>query len=169
VYKRQVVEALGRIGSDKAIDALISALNDENSDMRWSVVEALGRIGSDKAVDGLISVLNDEDSTVIIQRAAEALGQIGSDKAVDGLITALNDEDSFVRWRAAEALGEIGSPSCLVKLIDSPQIDIYRSNIFSLARSIAIRFSKAGLPFIPVYPERVAGIKREEGRMKSEE
>lgn len=86
------------------------------------------------------------------ESAAEALGQIGSDKAIDALITALNHENSSVRGRAAEALGQIGSSTCLEKLLQSAEPNlIYRPDIFPLARSLAIRFSKAGLSFIPVY------------------
>ena len=145
--------ALGQIGSDKAIDALISALNHEDSRVRAKAAWALGQIGSDTAIDALISALNHEDSYVRVN-AAEALGQIGSDKAVDALISALNDEDRTVRGKAAATLGQIGSAVCLEKLLQSavPHL-IERLDVFSLARSLAIRFSKAGLPFIPVYPE----------------
>jgi len=50
--KRLAAEALGRIGSEKAVNALLQALQD--SDVRYKAVEALGKIGSDKAVDALL-------------------------------------------------------------------------------------------------------------------
>jgi len=137
----------------KLVQNLQTALNHEESDVRGKAAAALGQIGSNKAVDALISALNDEESDVR-GKAAAALGQIGSNKAVDALISALNDEDRTVRGKAAATLGQIGSAVCLEKLLQSavPHL-IERLDVFSLARSLAIRFSKAGLPFIPVYPE----------------
>ncbi len=152
----RAAEALGRIRSDKAVNRLIAALNDEASNVRGSAAESLGQIGSNDSIDHLIITLRDKNSYVR-GSAAKALGQIGNNKAIDGLITVLNDEASNVRQNTTKALGKINSPTCLEKLIQSPQIDIYRSDIFFLARSLAIRFHKADLPFIPVYPERVMG------------
>ena len=60
-----------------------------------------------------------------------------------------------MRWRAAEALGTIGNQEILEKLIKLGEINIYDPNIFSLARMLAIRFSKQKLPFIPVYPKEI--------------
>ncbi|HAX78929.1 MAG TPA: hypothetical protein DCY88_24660, partial [Cyanobacteria bacterium UBA11372] len=69
------------------------------------------------------------------------------------LIAALKDENEDVRCNAAEALGKIDSSETLEKLIENPEIDIYDFYIFVSARKLAVRFSKEGVPFIPVYPE----------------
>ncbi len=84
--------------------------------------------------------------------AAEALGKIGNPEAVQPLIAALNHSDIIVRFNAAVALGNIGNAETLKKLIESLEIDIYHQNIFSLARTLAVRFSKEKRSFIPVYP-----------------
>jgi len=102
--------------SEKAVPALILALNDENSYVRRSAAEALGKIGNSQAVDALILALNDKDSYVR-RSAAEALGKIGNSQAVDALILALNDKDSYVRRSAAEALGKIGNSQAVDALI----------------------------------------------------
>ncbi|NJN85935.1 MAG: HEAT repeat domain-containing protein [Leptolyngbyaceae cyanobacterium SL_7_1] len=95
-----------------------------------------------------------------IQNVVVAIGQ-STDKVIDALIAALNDEARYVRESAAEALGKIGSSTCLEKLLQSADRNlICRSDVFLVARSLAIRFSKAGLPFIPVYLE-VVGRKDE--------
>jgi HEAT repeat protein len=60
-----------------------------------------------------------------------------------------------VRWKAAQALGKIGNAETLKKLIKFLDINIYDDDIFPLARTLAIRFSKENLPFIPVYPKLV--------------
>jgi hypothetical protein len=116
---------------------------------------ALGRIGNPQAVEALISALNHENSSVRWE-AAEALGRVDHLQAMEPLICALNHSDSGVRWRIASALAQIGNLETLVKLIQLPEIDIYHPHIFVLARTLAVRFSKERLPFIPVYPELVA-------------
>jgi HEAT repeat protein/energy-coupling factor transporter ATP-binding protein EcfA2 len=139
-------EALGQIGSEKAVDALILALNDKDSYVRSTAALALGRINSEKAVDALISALNDEwdvclsaanalrqigaekavnalistmhyNGMPICQIAAEALGRVGSEEAVEALISALKVEDWYVRSSAALALGQINSSRVIDNLV----------------------------------------------------
>ena len=154
--RKSAARALGDIGSDQAVEGLIAALQDEGGPVvRKSAAEALGKIGSDQAVEDLIEALQDTFFDEVGKVAAEALGKIGSDQVVESLIAALQHEDSRVRFFAAEVLGKIGSPACLEKLLQSAQLNIYNKDILPLARSLAIRFSKQGLPFIPVYPELV--------------
>jgi hypothetical protein len=61
-----------------------------------------------------------------------------------------------VRRQAALALGKIDTSKTLEKLIKLPELDVYDPDIFPIARTLAVRFSKEKLPFIPVYPELVA-------------
>ncbi len=56
--------ALGEIGSDAAVGALIEALKDKYWEVRMVAAEALGKIGSEAAVGALIEVLKDEFSHV---------------------------------------------------------------------------------------------------------
>ncbi len=172
--RESAARALGKIGNDKAVEGLLSALKDEDFEVRESAVEGLlsalededfevresaagvlGNIGNDKLLEGLLSALKDEDFEVR-GNAAYALGKIGSDKAVEGLLSALKDEDSYVRWIAAEALGKIGSLTVLETLIQSHNINIYDNDIFPIVRRLAIKYSKSGSPFIPVYPELIS-------------
>ncbi|MEA5540324.1 HEAT repeat domain-containing protein [Limnoraphis robusta Tam1] len=71
---------------------------------------------------------------------------------MEAFIAALDDSDYGVRYSAAWALGHIGDENTLKTLIESWEIDIYRRDIFPVARTLAIRFSQKKLPFIPVYP-----------------
>ncbi|MBD2459117.1 HEAT repeat domain-containing protein [Nostoc sp. FACHB-87] len=118
-----------------------------------STVIALGKSNS-QICDELKKALNHSDSDVR-GNAAFALGKIGNSQAVNALISALNDSDSYVRRNAAEALGKIANQEILAKLIQLPEINIYEYDIFSLARMLAVRFSKHKLPFIPVYPKTI--------------
>ncbi|BAY83119.1 HEAT domain protein repeat-containing protein [Calothrix parasitica NIES-267] len=152
--------ALVKIGNPIAIEPLVTALNDSDNSVRREATSALGKIGNSIAIEPLITALNDSDFSVRWQ-AAMALDNIGNPIAVKPLITALNDSNSSVRNSAAEALAKIGNSETLAKIIQSTEIDIYCKDIFPLARTLALRFSKKpprnkkGQPFIPVYPELV--------------
>jgi HEAT repeat protein len=150
----QAARALGQMGNTEAVETLISALNHSDSNVRFQAATVLGEIGNPQAVNALISAFNHSDSNVRFQ-AATVLGQMGNTEAVEALIATLNDSDNNLRVQAARALGQIGNAETLAKLIKSFEIDIYDDDIFPLARTLAVRFSKEKLPFIPVYPERV--------------
>ena len=153
--RRNASEALGRIGSEQAVDDLIHTLQDEDHCVRMSAAKALGQFGSERAVDDLIHALQDENRFVR-REVAEALGRIGSERAVDDLIHALQDEDHRVRMSAAKALDNVvTSPDTLKKLIQVVGNHIYDFFIFRLARKLSVRFSRENVSFIPVYPELI--------------
>jgi len=184
--REQAALALGEIGNPQAVEALIPALNDSDSGVRWWAAYALGEIGNQPTLEALITALNHSDSDVrrwaayalskidnqptleaLIPAlnhldsderkwAAYALGEIDNQPAVEALIPALNHLDSDVRGQAAEVLGKIGTSEVLKKLIQLPEINICDPDILTLVRTLAVRFSKENLPFIPVYPELVA-------------
>jgi hypothetical protein len=177
-----VVEALGKSGNPQAlaaltkalkhedlqeVKALIRVLKDEYSYVRMLVEKALADIGNPhlaevsdevgklQAVVALIKAL-DHEYSFVREKAVEALAKIDDPQAVAALIKALNQKHSHVRLRVANSLAKIGTSETLEQLIQLPEIDIYRADIFLLARTLAVRFSKEKLPFIPVYPELVA-------------
>ncbi|MFB2968244.1 HEAT repeat domain-containing protein [Aerosakkonema sp. BLCC-F183] len=143
--------ALGDIGHPQAVAALMEALHHEDSSVRWKAAWALGQIGHPQAVAALIEVLHHEDS-LVRSSAAEALGKIGTSEILAKLIKF---PQINIRSSAAEALGKIGTSEILAKLIKFPQINIYDSDIFPVARKLAVRFSKERRDLIPVYPEKV--------------
>jgi HEAT repeat protein/phage terminase Nu1 subunit (DNA packaging protein) len=148
--------ALGKIRSSKALEALIKALNDREMNVRWSAAIALGKIGNLQAAEALIKALNEEDEIFVKQGLISSLDEIANPKAVEALIKALNDKAGQVKTQAAQTLGKIGTLETLEKLIQLAEIDIYDPDIFLSARTLAVRFRKEKLPFIPVYPELVA-------------
>lgn len=79
---------LGDIGDKRALDPLITALDDTSAKVRWSAAKALGQIGDAKAIPKLTDRLMDEHSGVRA-RSAEALGQIGDDSSLKSLRLAL--------------------------------------------------------------------------------
>lgn len=104
---------LGRMRDGRAVDALISALSDGDSDVIGAARDALVEIG-EPAVSGLSLRLNGPDESVR-RRAAEILGSIGDARAVPLLIDALTDP--HCRAVVIEALGQIGDARAVPPLI----------------------------------------------------
>jgi HEAT repeat protein/energy-coupling factor transporter ATP-binding protein EcfA2 len=117
--RRSAAYALGVLGSEKAVDPLITTLStDKESDVRGRAADALGGIRSEKAVEPLVTALTTAKESDVRGRAADALGGIGSEKAVEPLITILTTaKESDVRVSAASALGGIGSEKAVEPLI----------------------------------------------------
>jgi HEAT repeat protein/energy-coupling factor transporter ATP-binding protein EcfA2 len=121
--RESAADALGRIGSDRAIEPLIKAIStDKASYVRMSAADALGRIGSERAIEPLIKAISTDGA--VRESAAYALGWIGSERAIEPLIKAIStDEVSAVRMSAAYALGSIGSERAIEPLIKAISTD----------------------------------------------
>ena len=123
-----------------------------------------------KAIDALFEAFKNNDNSEFFVLAltpaientnykiesyiTKVLEQKGNEKIIDVLISALNNNQSY-------AVKNIYSSKLLARLVQYPELDIYRPDFFFMARKLAIRFSKKDLDFIPVYPERVTSLKPE--------
>jgi len=87
-FRIKAVEALGKLGDSRAVDALILTLKDSDRDVRRAAFVALRNLGDLRAMDPLIQALKDSDDYVRFA-ATHALGNLGDPKAVDPL-TAVN-------------------------------------------------------------------------------
>ncbi len=67
-----------------AVEPLVTAIRDNNSQVRVQAAEALGRLGDPRAVEPLIEVLKDIGSAVS-QAAFRALRRIGDPRGVDAI------------------------------------------------------------------------------------
>jgi HEAT repeat protein len=105
-YRVKAVEALGRIGDERAVEPLLPLLNDPSPDVQWVTAQALGKLHDRRAVEPLIEALLNSDHW-IRKGAAWALGEIEDDRAVPALVPLLRDRKKDVRIAAAEALGRI--------------------------------------------------------------
>lgn len=113
-----VARALGIIGSERAIPALIKLTGDSDVSVREHAIIELGRIGSSDAVEPLISLLNDNVEYVTVE-AAIALGRIGDSRAVEPLLSLLASRHHPDIQRAViEALGEIGDSRAILPIIN---------------------------------------------------
>ena len=140
--REDICSILGAIGSDKAVDPLIRALNNPEAQVRSAACHALGAIGSDKAVDPLIRALDDPEVGVRIE-ACYALGAIGGDRAADALLQALDSErNSSVRTKIYEALGEMGCAKSIDKLVErglrEPEVWVYSKACKALGKLLLL-------------------------------
>jgi HEAT repeat protein len=94
-----VAEALGKIGDEKATDALIESLNDTEAFVRRESAKALGKLKDEKAVEPLIKLLKDPVYKVRAD-AATALKEIGDDRAVAPMIEVLDSHGGGWYWSA---------------------------------------------------------------------
>jgi HEAT repeat protein len=114
-------------GSDKATEAIIENLDDQNKDVRsWCAISLgiavdLGQVSAEiyeVTCDKLINRLMDEDKDVRISIIQE-LGRIGSEKSIEPLIEifTIKEENNDIQATIANALGQIGSEKAVEPLI----------------------------------------------------
>ncbi len=102
-----IVDGLGLWGHPRAIDPLVSALQEDDAPLvRASAAAALGRIGDRQGARPLGKSLTDE-SLWVRSAAGHALGRIAAPESVDALKDALSDAQSLVRGSVTAALGNI--------------------------------------------------------------
>jgi HEAT repeat protein len=108
--RREVVSALGNIGTESVVYPLIHVLvHDENEHVRESAASWLGRIGGESAAPALVRIVKNylggvEHATNVVLASATALGEIGS---LDGLDALKKLSTSLERSGATEARGKI--------------------------------------------------------------
>jgi HEAT repeat protein len=119
MVRRNAVEALGKLGDERAVEPLIAKLKkDKDKGVRAAAAKALGKIGDKRALEPLIAKLKKDKDWGVRTAAAEALGVLGDTKAVEPLIAKLRkDKTHSVQRASAEALGEIGDNRAVEPLI----------------------------------------------------
>ena len=92
------------------IEALIKAINHEDSNVRNKAAFVMGERGAKKVVYPLTLALKDI-SCDVRKTAVEALGKINSSETIKPLMEALHDEDGMVRKKAIKVLMRKGKPA----------------------------------------------------------
>jgi HEAT repeat protein len=100
------VKALVKIGKP-AVEALITALQDNHDAIRWNAAQVLGLSGDTSAAAPLMMALKDS-SPHVRKAAATALGSLGDSKAMESLVAGLRDEHKDVRKCCADTLDKLG-------------------------------------------------------------
>lgn len=128
--RKSAAKALGELGDQKAVEALIKALEDEVNSVRLSVISALGLLKDERAIKPLIAILKNRKEHPSWQwEAAKSLAQIGT-PALSPLVEALQHSDASVRLKAAASLGWIGDVAAIKALITAldDKDDVVRRN-----------------------------------------
>lgn len=107
--RRQAARALGRIGGEEVVQALITALQDRDLEVCRSAVQALGELGALQAVSPLVKVWEErrsgrekepekvtKEEQELHDDVATALSKIGP-AVVDSLLAATRDKDAYVQ------------------------------------------------------------------------
>ena len=102
--RKEVVAALGSLGSEKALEKLLMVLKDTDSEVRQETAAALRRFSSPRAIQALIELLENDE---LYQTSQSSLVAIGA-PALESLKAVLRTSDTKVRQRAAEALDSGG-------------------------------------------------------------
>jgi HEAT repeat protein len=105
VTRSWAAQALGFVGGELCVKALINALEFDIPLVQMEAAYALGLLGQPEAVEPLCRALSNTDSNVRAN-ASMALGRLRSAKALACLKEALQDKDTFVQAAAREALRE---------------------------------------------------------------
>ncbi|MCC4767772.1 NACHT domain-containing protein [Methanosarcina sp. DH1] len=115
----KALQSLSESRSERAFESLISALDNEDDEVRRLAAGSLNLFDCEKAIPPLVSALKSRDATVR-RFAADTLGQIKSKEALQPLIDVLIfDNDGSAKEEAAKALGKIKSSQAIEPLIDA--------------------------------------------------
>lgn len=104
--RRNAISALGRLGDERAVELLVSALQDEDKYLRREAAKALGELGFPNAVEPLIESLEDPEDYVQ-RNSITALGMLGDQRAIEPLRKLLEARSFFTRSEAEKSLRKI--------------------------------------------------------------
>ena len=115
--RKAAIQALAKLGTREAIDALKEALKGGSEELRAAIAEGLGDCGTEECTAMLLGLLNDGNEAVA-RAAVRGLAAQGTVKAAETLAKLLNDGQRSVDMRieAALGLGTIEQPGVLETL-----------------------------------------------------
>jgi HEAT repeat protein len=134
--RKSTVDALGKIGDVRAVDALLALLADKQAgnDIWRATADALGKIGDVRAVDALLALLADMQAGDVIRKSTvKALGKIGDGRAVDALL-----ESDDIRKSTVKALGKLGGEKALAvvrELLNDSNSEMRRAALGALSQN----------------------------------
>jgi HEAT repeat protein len=118
-----------RTAPPELIDALLTAIDDDDKNVRLEAVYTLGVVAgasgaplSDAAAARLIKAVDHYDPRVRAG-AAQVIGRLRTRSATEGLLKAVNDSSPAVRFASIRALGEIGDEKLVQALTE--QLNYY--------------------------------------------
>ncbi|MBI5116813.1 HEAT repeat domain-containing protein [Candidatus Poribacteria bacterium] len=116
--RRMIASALGKVGSEYAVSALVDAIPHETESVRTDIAVALGEIKTPEAVQALVGLLSDPSANVR-SKAAASLGATKDPSATRALAGALKDRAAIVRRQASQALVNAADASVINELVEA--------------------------------------------------
>ncbi|MBN2655531.1 MAG: HEAT repeat domain-containing protein [Spirochaetales bacterium] len=115
--REEAARALGRIGSNEAVEALVDQLRDSESTIRTQAARALGKIGNRDALPYLLEGINDPSEDV--QNACTlALGYMGDEESVRRLLSIIRNMGSDrLAASGADAAGKLGAIEAVWEIV----------------------------------------------------
>ncbi len=110
--REAAANALGKVGSDKSVVVLTTALDDPAENVRWFAVEGLRKLHAVQAVPKMSEMLQTDASARVREITASTLGELGQPAGVPALKDALDDRNDRVREKAAAALLSLATGNC---------------------------------------------------------
>jgi HEAT repeat protein len=116
--RESLCEVLGTFENPIATKALIKALEDKQTGVRFKAVVALSQKADEDAVGKLIDRFKKEKDDLVRTEIAKTLGLIGNNKAVNSLLHILRKQniDRFLKMKIVISLGQIGDKKALKAL-----------------------------------------------------
>ena len=155
--RKEAAITLGEMGDERAVAPLITALRDDEWNVREAaedaltmigspaveplikalreyqvrryIIKVLGRIKDERVLDPLFAQLRNEEFK---DDATAALVEVGL-PAVERLTAVLNDKDKNVRKHAVQALGAIGLPEAVEMLIEATKDEEWEVRMAAIA------------------------------------
>ncbi|MBT4464216.1 MAG: HEAT repeat domain-containing protein, partial [Rhodospirillaceae bacterium] len=156
IHRTVAAQALGKIGGEKAVDALIKALLDEDEDVRTDAATALAGFADPKANKQLLENLIGDPCPEVKLAAMTALAASRNDEVIPWLLRILAGRDEDIVWdeeeffatgwddwldmqlKAMEGLANLGVddaiPGIVAAINDDEALDITDTAMKALAR-----------------------------------
>lgn len=115
--KKGIIKILSATEGQTGKKLIMSALNDEEWQVRLAAVKSLGKMQAPESVDPLIEKLADKDPHMKTL-AMEALDAIADKRAAKPMIALLKDDDLMVRQRATDCLIHIADSEIVPDIIN---------------------------------------------------
>jgi HEAT repeat protein/energy-coupling factor transporter ATP-binding protein EcfA2 len=137
---------LRRWRSKKALEALVSALSNNDVRIRMEALRVLRETDSGEAIDALTISAKSDPSTDVRSAAIRALAALEDRRATEATLAGLNDLDRSVRQTAASVLWRMVSPhgseqviNALIRALKDPSENVRSSAAESLKTSKSVR------------------------------
>jgi len=157
--KNSIIIALGQVKSRKAVEQLLSLLNDKRAPLECKqiIIESLGNIGDERAIEEIAKYLHIVEGGLRFT-AIKALGKIRSPRSAEVLIPYINDKDINIAYEAKQALWKMGAEAIPVLFRELKKNK-------ELSEGIAEIFDK-GIKDIKAIPYLLSALKDEDRMLR---